>query len=539
MKGGHGKASRLLPGLAAGLNFAMFDRIVKSGGEGVDAIRLAAINAFLGPKRFGKMFPDAQPFRPPDDGLINLGQAMKELAPSDPPLDVSEIPAGFTYLGQFIDHDITFDQTAGFPEINDPNEMEQARTPNFDLDSVYGLGPHWQPELYEPGLLKSRAKLRIGSTSPLPSSGGNGLPDVPVSLPNDLPRESDKTAIIGDPRNDENLVVAQTHLAFLKFHNRLMDSIPHDPKDDDESSLFNQAEEDKKKTGFHKARRLVRWHYQWLVMHDFLARLVDPGVLNDVLTKGRKFYDFKGRPFHGQPFMPIEFSGAAYRFGHTLVREVYNFNRVFAEPAVEPTAIVPATIGLLFQFTGSGGFIDNHPTLPSNWIIDWRRFHEVGEPKFLNFTRRIDTKLAPQLQQLPGMGLAEPQSLAVRNLLRGSRIGLPAGQDVAAIVGAPVLSPAEVANGDDGDILRAHGFHERTPLWYYILKEAEVQGGGKRLGAVGSRILCEVFVGMLEGDKNSYFSKKKDWKPTLPSQAPNTFTMADLLRIVNEISVIG
>jgi hypothetical protein len=241
--------------------------------------------------------------------------------------------------------------------------------------------------------------------------------------------------------------------------------------------------------------------------------------------------------------MPLEFSVAAYRVGHSMVREAYNHNRVFADQAVEPTAFTEATLFLLFSFTGKGGFPappGTHPTLPSNWIIDWRRFFDVGQPELLNFSRRLDTTLIPQLQNLPVPAQQTgPRSLAVRNLLRGSRLGLPAGQDVAAFMSVTPLTPAEVASGSDQAILRQHGFHERTPLWYYILKEAEVQAGGTRLGEVGSRIVAEVFVGLLEGDRNSFLSKDPDWKPTLPAATAGAFTMADLLRFVNDLNPVG
>ena len=106
-------------------------------------------------------------------------------------------------------------------------------------------------------------------------------------------------------------------------------------------------------------------------------------------------------------------------------------------------------------------------------------------------------------------------------------------------ISVQALTPDEIASGDDGDILREHGFHERTPLWYYILKEAELQGEGRQLGGVGSRIVGEVFFGLLEGDPNSFLSMRRDWTPTLPSVTEGNFTMVDLLRFVNDINPIG
>src|SRR5918994_813768 len=289
----HGEAERLL---VEDADLRRFDEAVANGDVGEELTRAILANNFLGPKRFGKMFPDLEPFRPPDNALRNLGRAMRETAPEDPALNISDIPAGFTYLGQFVDHDITFDQTVGFPQIDDPEEIEQARTPTLDLDSLSGLGPSRHPELCDQEIRPSRATFKIGLTSSTPSPVGVGLPDVPVSLPNDLPRTG-KDAVIGDPRNDENLVVAQTHLAFLKFHNRLIEREPlGDDGDDDGSATFTQAEEDRRQTPFHRARRRVRWHYQWLVLNDFLPNIIDPGVLADIPNDGRKFYDFDGEP---------------------------------------------------------------------------------------------------------------------------------------------------------------------------------------------------------------------------------------------------
>jgi hypothetical protein len=382
-------------------------------------VRIAVANNFLGPKRFGKMFPDLDPFRPPDDALRRLGRAMKESLAEDPEADDSEIPAGLTYLGQFVDHDITFDQPKGFPAIDDPAEIEQARTPTLDLDSLYDLGPRRQPELYDPITRPSRAKFRIGRTSP--------TFDVNVALPNDLPRTPEATALIGDPRNDENLVVAQTHLAFLKFHNQVIDTVQPDGDEDDDAT-FTQDEEDRKKTRFHQTHRLVRWHYQWLVLNDFLPRLADPNVLNDIKTNGRSFFQFEGRPF-----MPLEFSAAAYRLGHSMIREIYNYNRVFTN----------ATLSQLFTFTGGGG----GAPIPSNWVIDWRKFFGVGPLSLLNMARKIDTRLTPQLHALPGTAPGQPSSLAVRNLLRGSRIGLPRAQDVAGPWASPRSRPTRLRAG--------------------------------------------------------------------------------------------
>jgi hypothetical protein len=250
--------------------------------------------------------------------------------------------------------------------------------------------------------------------------------------------------------------------------------------------------------------------------------------------------------------MPVEFSGAAYRLGHSMVRELYSYNSVF-----RPNGLTAATLRLLFDFTGlSGKLIGTtvppavplpQPALPSNWVIDWRRFFDFhtppGGPKeqVLNLTRKLDPFITPQLHRLPGSTPGNDISLAFLNLKRGVLLGLPSGQSVAKAMARKIsfspLTAAEISQGPDGAVAKSLGFHKETPLWYYILKEAQVRGNGEHLGPVGSRLLAEVFVGLIQGDKQSYLNQKK-WKPTLPAKVPGTFNMTDLLQFVGDISPI-
>lgn len=490
---------------------------------------LDSLSGNTDPGMFGRMFPQLAPLTAPESALQALADAMKESNPADLGSDNANIPAGFTYLGQFVDHDITLDLTSIGEKERDPLGTENFRTPSLDLDSVYGLGPDGSPHLYARNPANGNqlsAKLLIGTTV----QGFQNLGNVPAGLPNDLPRSPEGFALIGDHRNDENLVVAQTHLAFLKFHNKVVDLLtagPNPPAD-----LFREA------------RRIVTWHYQWMVLHDFVERITEEGIVAKILRDGRRFYRFKKFPY-----MPVEFSAAAYRLGHSMVRETYDYNRVFS-PAADPS--IPATLALLFQFSGlSGGIVGNLApdpltaatpirVLPSNWIIDWRRFYDFKTPPAsgvaLNHSRLIDPFLVPQLHTLPGGG----GNLALRNLQRGVMLGLPSGQDVANLMEIPnALTPDEIASGADGQVAKQHGLHKNTPLWYYILKEAQLRSSGKRLGPVGARIVAEVFVGLIHGDKESYLWRKgQDWKPELPSKVPGKFTMVDLLQLVGDISPI-
>jgi hypothetical protein len=486
------------------------------------------------PGMFGRMFQNLPEFAASDAALAALAETMKESDPGDPGGNNPNVPAGFTYLGQFVDHDITLDLTSISEKERDPEATENFRTPALDLDSVYGRGPDGSPQLYArnpASFNRPGPKLLIGTTV----QGFQDLGNVPAGLPNDLPRSPEGFALIGDHRNDENLVVAQTHLAFLKFHNKVVDMIAGGPNPPAEV--------------FPEARKIVTWHYQWMVLHDFVERITESGIVAKILHEGRKFYRFKK-----WPYMPVEFSAAAYRLGHSMVREVYSHNRVFTPN----DGGVPATLDLLFRFSGlSGGILGNlapdppqAPTpvrlLPSNWVIDWRRFYEFNTPpppRFLfNSSRRIDPLLAPTLHTLPGGGGSLPQ----RNLRRGVIFGLPSGQSVGALMvdakaidKSDLLTADEIATGPDGQAAKEHGLHENTPLWYYILKEAQVKRNGERLGPVGARIVAEVFIGLVHGDQESYlWQKGPDWTPTLPSKVPGKFTMVDLLQFTGDISPI-
>ncbi len=466
--------------------------------------------------KFGRMFPGLRPLTPSLESLTELGNAMNDAKPDSPQGDNANVPAGYTYLGQFIDHDITFDTTALQEIIVDPLAVRNFRTPRLDLDSLYGSGPNGQPYLYD---LSDPELFLIGTTNEQP---GGGDPGIPTKLPNDLPRAQSTLAIIGDPRNDENLIVAQLHLAFLKFHNKIVAGI-RDGSITQESPI--------RKSPFEEARDLVIWHYQWIVLHDFLRRVLDTEQLDQVLKKGRRFFKFDG-----EPFIPVEFSVAAYRLGHSMIRAVYDYNRVFTP---RPGGATPATLDLLFRFTAKSGELGDFANIPipSDWIIDWRRFFEIDPNVEVGLSRKLDPFLVDPLKNLPNV--PEPSSLAVRNLRRGRSMGLPSGQSIARFMKFKPLSKSDIGKGPDGAVAKKHKFDVESPLWYYILKEAQIQGKGKRLGQVGSRIVAEVFVGLLEADSSSFLARNPEWQPILPAEKPGTFTMADLLKFVGDINPIG
>jgi hypothetical protein len=444
--------------------------------------------------RFGRMFRRLPPFLPSDEQIADIAAAMVEPAPGDPNKDNDAIPAGYTYLGQFIDHDLTFDPTSSLERQNDPDALTNFRTPRFDLDSVYGRGPADQPYLYD--------KVRTGGTFFLIGEHDNEL---------DLPRNSQDTALIGDPRNDENVFVSQLHLTMLLFHNKVVERLAEFPQG------APHAGED----AFTAAQRVVRWHYQWVVVHDFLRRVVGDETLAAVLVHepvepGRQPVESTRLRFfrwHNQPFMPVEFAVAAYRFGHSLVRGRYKFNTTV--PALP--IFTPEPIRTSDPLSHLGGF----RILPARWQIEWRRFFEIEGKRDpdMQLARKIDIQVAPPLHALPPEVAPVVASLAQRNLTRGARLGLPSGQAVAYAMGVEPLTDDELALPEPGP----------APLWYYVLREAELRAEGRHLGPVGGRIVAEVFLGLLQEDPSSYLRNEPGWTPFLPGGTTDDFTMPDLI----------
>lgn len=430
--------------------------------------------------RFGRLFPTLPPFAPDTRrvraALEELGKPGGIMDGTTTNPDNPNIPAGFTFFGQFLDHDITFDPTSSLERQNDPESIANFRTPAFELDNVYGSGRGASPHLYDQ------------------ATPGKLLLDA--GFPNDVPRNSQNVALIGDPRNDENVIISQLQVAFIKFHNAVFDFVQQTTPDPNEA--------------FSEAQQLVRWHYQWIILHEFLPHTVGQAVVNDILKNGRKFYDWRR-----EPFIPVEFSVAAYRFGHSQVRPGYALNPNFRAPifdaSLNPNDPDPNDL--------RGG-----KRAPRRFV-EWSNFFNLGAPPTLS--KRIDTVLSPPLFALPFIPPnmpGNPQSLAQRNLLRHLTFSLPSGQRVARAMRVKPLKPKLLAD------VAPLGFDRETPLWFYILREADKVADGATLGAVGGRIVAEVFIGLLEGDRMSYLRQDPDWKPTLPSATKGGFAMTDLLK---------
>ncbi|HZJ43172.1 MAG TPA: heme peroxidase family protein [Pyrinomonadaceae bacterium] len=465
------------------------------------------------PFKFGRLFDQAKGLTDEERAqkvslLVRLGQEMnKEILPL--PED-SNIPSGYTYLGQFIAHEVTFDKTTNLQAIE--SDPQSWRSPQLDLDSLYGNieDSNDREALYDK---QNSGRLKVGVTHPQPRL--NKVFDC------DLPRDNAGKALVGDPRNDENIAIAQMHLAFIKFHNKVVESL----------EKANVAKE----LIFDRAREKVVNSFHSIILNDFLPRLLDERILEEVrASRAQLFVDKTASDL----FMPLEFSAAAFRFGHSMVRSSYQWNAYHSDEIS-----VPARLRQLMdqtEFSGSIGKPGGNLAIDSDWIIDWRRFFDFSSlgypaPKSdSNKAGKIDRVFSLHLEKLPGFphnGLAENlQPIMVRNLLRGFALDLPSGETVASKVpGAIPLQPDQLA-GDSEEIkelLNSPLLKGQTPLYYYILREAELNGGEK-LGEVGSYIVAQTLIGLMQASKHSSFNS-----------ALSDFRMVDLLHQADVVDPIG
>jgi hypothetical protein len=465
--------------------------------------------------RFGRIFHDLPPFATPSPqltaALTELGKVGGIMDAKDP-LEVGPIllitdpaarvnnpdsttqTAGTTFFGQFVDHDVTFDLGSTLGEPTRPEDSTNSRSPAMDLDSVYGGGPTRSPQLYG----------RRTFSNPL---GGIKLRVEHGGLFEDLPRTADGTAILGDPRNDEHVILAGLHAAFLLFHNEVVDYVAARNRRAGTDEIFREAQ------------RLVRWHYQWIIVHEFLPQVIGLPLVRDILRNGRRFY----KPSVG--FMPVEFQGAVYRMGHSMVRPSYRANMLGDNGGPFFAFIFdPAAEGQTDPSDLRGG------VRTPRRFVGWQTFFDFGDGE-VKPNKRLDTSLSTPLFLLPRSAIAGeggPISLAQRNLLRHVTWSLPSGQSIARAMRAPVLSSGDLA--DVGAL--GSNLGRSTPLWFYILREAHVLAGGNTLGPVGGRIVGEVLLGLLQLNRNSYLRASPGWRPTLFNrfgQQTGDFKMVDLL----------
>jgi hypothetical protein len=408
----------------------------------------------VGPVSYAHLFPDLPALKADESFLYALGRAGGLCdcgTGEDDVASLGTVAAGWPFFGQFIAHDITADRSALRTHV-EASRLKNARSPQLNLECLYGDGPIGHPYLFQ---RSDPAKL-------LTASDGR-----------DVQRNSEGTAIIGDPRNDSHVLMSQMHLAFVHAHNALVDrgrtnGVP-------EPQIFETASRD------------LRWHYQAAILTEFLPSLVGEELVETLLRDGPRFY----RPA-GQAYIPLEFADAAYRYGHSQIRHAYTLNSTSS-----PMPIFPDLIGF-------------RPIAPEQWI-DWSHlFDAPGRPPAAR-AKKIDGRLVSALIALPvaltgDSEVEEFHSLAVRDLERGQGVGLPSGETIARLLDEEPLSADEVG------AVRA-GWRGETPLWYYVLREADVRCDGNRLGPVGARIVGEVLVGLLDLDQTSVRHAPKDWQP--------------------------
>jgi Animal haem peroxidase len=383
--------------------------------------------------------------------------------------DSADNAAGWPYFGQLIAHDITADRSP-LAHRATGERTENFRSPRADLECIYGDGPVGNPFLYR---RDDPAKLLLG----LNEAGEEA----------DLPRNQEGIALIGDPRNDVHIFVSQLHLSMLRLHNCVVDHLRR--KGTAEAELFQEA------------RRVVSWLYQWVIVNDYLPRLVGRELVEQIEAEGPRHY----RP-RSLPRIPLEFADAAFRYGHSQVREEYELND---------------RSGRLRLFPDLLGF----RPVSADRAIDWARLFDVPGRPPAQRAKLIDGKLVASLIALPAAITGEVEveahrSLAGRDLQRGHAYGLPSGEDVARAMGEEPLSANESSLGGE--------WAGATPLWLYVLLEAELRGGGERLGPVGGRIVAEVLIGIIDADPASYRAREPGWEPPLPARGER-FELPDML----------
>ena len=325
------------------------------------------MDAALGPTSYARMFPKLPSFQADEQFLLMLGRAggvCDRGDIDDSPDSLADTAAGWPIFGQFVAHDITADRSILRSHANTA-ELHNARSPQLNLECLYGDGPTGHPFLYQ---RDDPAKFLLGLDRA------------------NVQRNAEGIAVIGDPRNDSHMLISQLHLAMLKSHNVFVD----------EARLAGAAND----RVFDEAARELRWHYQWIVLNEFLPTLVAPMLAEQVLREGPRWF----RPGQGG-FIPLEFADAAYRYGHSQIRHRYQLNL-----QTDPVPLFPDLLGFR--------------AVPRERTVDWTLFFDRPGVTSAQRAKKIDGKLVRALIGLLVAVTGECEiedyhSLAVRDLQRG------------------------------------------------------------------------------------------------------------------------
>ncbi|MBN8631829.1 MAG: hypothetical protein J0L76_13345 [Rhodobacterales bacterium] len=454
-----------------------------------------------------------------------------------------KLPAAFTYFGQFVNHDISAPvgdvvtsrggtPAAGVIGTADPPGLDRNRRSRpaiilenlvneqekpLTMASLYGDGPASADPairaLYQP----DGKRFRLGQTrreeeqfftnlliDPRRVIHATGAPDLP---------RKDRQALIADRRNDENLIISQLHLALMLLHNKAVAAL--EPQVTDAAECFRQA------------RRLVTRHYHWLILHDYLPRLLSPSVLSGSLAR------WPSR-LTEPDCVPLEFTTAAFRFGHSMVGSAYDFNANFGlNGRISDSG---ATLEDLFAFTSRNNMQSDATetlALPDHWVVDWARMTRVlpqpagRPPRDFGRAERIDLAFARDMLNIMGdSSVAVHGSILFRNLLRGFHRCIPLGQRLAAEYGVAPLTENELraalpdgpppSQGGTGfrDTVAALGFLRDTPAWLYFLCESLARENGERIGPTASHIIADTIVGLIRLNPQSVLNEDGGrWHP--------------------------
>jgi hypothetical protein len=458
--------------------------------------------------KYGRLFPGQNGGKEITDSMKKEMEDLAGIMYDAPNKEInSNKPAGYTYLGQFIVHDMSFDPTSIRDRQADPNCLRNFRTPALDLESVYGGGPTVAPYLYTFNSNNERIRFLLSiineKQEPRSAEPPHRFYDLPrLSVhPEGIPEDKKEfLAVIPDPRNDENFFISQLHVAFMRLHNYFEEKVATDIRGEKR---------------FLEAQRQLIWHFQYVVIHDYLTKIVDPTILKQKVPHDKEtvqnMKNLRYFKWQHQPFIPFEFSGAIFRFGHSQVRSSYEFN----------------------DYSRGSVFEKRQGQLPKTYI-DWKFFFSSKADLFF----KIDPSITKALFNLPQEPNPKEKNLIYRNLIRGLYYDLPSGQFLVQemelteyLLDKERLRAESSKNFTEFEKIEEilPQFLDNTPLWYYTLLEAKIFGQeGDHVGPVASHIIAEVIIGLIQSDETSYLYTDPSWVPRDEKGKPIN-SMADLL----------